>query len=403
MHNAAMTVNLLPWPAVLLIMLTGTALVGPARAVEPLEQRGYDHFYNLEYDPALRAFEADLKAHPDSPLALSRVANTLLYRSLYRAGALESDLVGKSNSFLRRPRVAMADEDERRFNDLIGRAIATAEERVQRNPNDANALYALGVAYGLRGNHALLVRKAYWDALRDGSRSRTAHDRLRRVQPENSDALLIPGLHQYITGSLPRAVRLLGSWAGLNGSREEGLRLLEEAARRGQRTQTEARVLLALLYRRERQADKAVPHLRALVAGYPRNYLYRSELAVAQVDAGQRQEAVRLVEEMDKLKAAGSPALAHMTPEKLLALRGTVLFRVGDLDGALPVLRQLAEAKGTPLLASRACLRLGQIHDLRGRREEAKGYYRQAIALGPDLESAQESQHYLQTAYRGGV
>jgi tetratricopeptide (TPR) repeat protein len=45
-------------------------------------------------------------------------------------------------------------------------------------------------------------------------------------------------------------------------------------------------------------------------------------------------------------------------------------------------------------------MRLGQIYDLKGRRQEAIQAYRRAIAYAPESDAAKESRRYLITPYR---
>src|SRR5512147_1406640 len=69
---------------------------------DPLAAPGFQHFYNLEYDEALAYFRAEAARNPDSPDVYNHIAQTILYREMFRSGALESELVTGSNPFLRR-------------------------------------------------------------------------------------------------------------------------------------------------------------------------------------------------------------------------------------------------------------------------------------------------------------
>ena len=134
--------------------------------------KGFEHFYNLEYDAAIAEFEKEAVARPADAEPYNHLAQALLYRELYRAGALESELVTGANPFLRREKMEPRPEDLARFDAAIAKAMARAQARLNKNPNDTRALYALGVAYGLRGNCGFLVRKAYMNALRDATSAR---------------------------------------------------------------------------------------------------------------------------------------------------------------------------------------------------------------------------------------
>ena len=68
-------------------------------------ERGFDHFYNLEYDQAIADFQEAIAHDPTSPDLHNHLAQTLVFREMYRDGALESELVSGNNSFLRRPKL----------------------------------------------------------------------------------------------------------------------------------------------------------------------------------------------------------------------------------------------------------------------------------------------------------
>ena len=67
---------------------------------DPLAAPGFQHFYNLEYDDALVYFRAEAARNPESPDVYNHIAQTVLYREMFRSGALESELVTGSNPFL---------------------------------------------------------------------------------------------------------------------------------------------------------------------------------------------------------------------------------------------------------------------------------------------------------------
>ena len=66
---------------------------------------------------------------------------------MFRNGALESELVSGSNSFLRRPRLNPAPSTEKRFLDELAQATALAGAKLKSNPDDTGSLYAMGIAY----------------------------------------------------------------------------------------------------------------------------------------------------------------------------------------------------------------------------------------------------------------
>jgi len=365
-------------------------------------QRGFDHFYNLEFDLAIAAFEQAIKAQPAVADLYNHLAQSILYREMLRAGALESELVSGGNAFLRREKMNPSAEDQKRFDEAVARAMELAQEDLKADAKDAGALYALGISHGLRANYNFLVRKSWMDALRDATQARKLHNRISDIDPENVDAKLVQGTHDYIVGNLPWHYKILGFLVGFRGSREEGIRTLELVAARGKRTRDDAAILLAVVYRREREFGKAIELLERLVPKYPRNYLLRLELAQMHSDNGDGGAALKAIAEVEKLKKAATPGFARLPMEKILYYRGTVEFWYRDYEAAITDLRRAAGRADEldPNTGVMAWMRLGQAHDLRGEREKALDAYRHAIEYAPDSGVAKECQGYLKRPFK---
>ncbi len=200
---------------------------------------------------------------------------------------------------------------------------------------DADSLYAQGVALGLRGNYNFLVRKAWMDALKDITNSRKLHGRVTAMEPGRVDAKLVQGVHDYVVGSLPWAYKVLGFVVGFRGDREGGIRTVKEVAAKGKDNRTDAEVLLAVVYRREKKPAEAIRLLRDLIGRYPRNYLFRLEMVQMFSDSGDKDRALAELAALDELKRRNTPGLAHMPAEKVNAVRGTLLFWYRDYDVAI--------------------------------------------------------------------
>lgn len=303
-----------------------------AVAAVPPQAEPFSALYNLDYARAMAMFKKATEAQPANPEAWNHLAQAILHRRLFLEGVWQSDLVGRTNPFLRRPKVAMPADEQKRFLAAIERAMQLSRERMARDPDDPVALYALGISHAHRGNFRFLIQKSYFDALRDATRSRNLHNRLRHLDPKHPDALLVPGMHEYINGSLPALVRVLASMTGFRGNKKEGIRLVERAVREGRKTAVEARVMLSIVYAREDQHERAIPLLRELSQAFPRNHLYRSEVILMMARAGQRDDALAALQAMEKLKRDNAPELARMDAGRLKQLREAVEHRLKEKE-----------------------------------------------------------------------
>jgi tetratricopeptide (TPR) repeat protein len=381
----------------LILAIAAASLAGQESAVE----QGYSHFYNLEYEEALADFGKAAAINPSDPELHNHLAQTIVVQEMYRNGALESELVSGSNSFIRRAKLEPSPELEKRFLDELGKAMSLAEERLRKNPRDTSAMYALGISYGLRTNYNWVVKKAWRDSLKDANAARHWHNRITELEPDNVDARLVQGLHDYIVGSLPWTYRMLGFMVGMHGDKERGIQTVQEVAKNGKLNRVDAEIFLCALYRRENQTKRAIPLVEDLIQRFPRNYLLRLELSQMYSMAGDKTHALDAVEQVAQLKKRHAAGYDRVPWEKVYFQEGVIQFWYNDLEQSLENLKKVAAASEDVDLNSGvyARLRIGQIYDMTHRRNEAIAAYKQAIAYAPQADAAQESRRYLSTPY----
>ncbi len=381
-----------------LLILTAVSAVFAEQTINT----GWNYFYNLEYDDAIKAFAAEIASDPQQPEPYNHLAQAILYRQMYRSGALDSDLVTGTNSFTRREKMNLSPEDRKRFADSVATAIRLASDAVRRNSKDTGALYSLGVSYALRANYEFLVDKSWLAALRDFGRARKLHHQVMEIDPRFTDALLIEGLHDYVIGCLPFGWRMVGAVAGFHGDKAQGIRELRAVAENGRSDRADARSLLTAIYRREHRSAEAIPLLKGLIREFPRNYLYRFELSRNFADAGDETSALRVLDEIERLKREGAAGYTRVPQERIAFARGNLLFWYKHFDRAADQLRTATAGGHRVALNTRlmAEMRLGQTLDLLERREEAKRAYQTAINLAPDSAIAKQCAGYLRGPYR---
>src|SRR5437763_7316166 len=101
---------------------------------------GNEAFYNLDYDQSIASYQKALAADPDNPELHNHLAHALLYRELFRNGALESELVSGNNSFLRGPKLAPPADIEKGFFADTARSMGLSQGRIAKNPPVPGAL-----------------------------------------------------------------------------------------------------------------------------------------------------------------------------------------------------------------------------------------------------------------------
>ena len=392
------------------VMVVGTILgaafsavaIGASIPPDPFDDPGFQHFYNLEYDKALAVFVAQSLKEPDSPDIHNHIAQAILFRQMFRSGALGSDLVSSANAFLKRPKMPMSAADEAQLQREVAKAIEISQARVKQNPKDAAALYSLGVSHGIRANYDFMEKK-WLDALSDASAARKLHTKALEINPNMYDARLIPALDEYVIGSLPWGYKMLTAVAGFSGDREKGIEGLKAVAEHGYYNRFDADAILAAIYRREKRPADAIAPLDKMIARFPRSYILRIELAEMYCDLGNRTKALGAVNEMDELRRTGAAGYARLPEALIHSTRGGVLMQLHDLDAALAEMKLATTPGSTTMdawMAGTAWVRLGQIYDLKGQRQLAIAAYQKAMEVAPVTDAFEEAKRYVSSKYK---
>lgn len=361
----------------------------------------FEHLYNLEFHPAMQIFEEVAQVEPESATACTFWSSALLYEILAHQGSLQSQLFVTTNQFLRYPRLPVDPALDRRFHSVTNEAEQRAKRRLKKNPNDADGLFALGLLYGNQANYLAGVKAEYFRGLRMGEKANDIHERLRELRPELHDTGVVLGVRQYVIGILPRTHRFLLFFLGARGSRERGLEYIRNVAANGEFLRTYAQILLTVALIREGQLDHALTLGENLAARYPRNPIFRLELARLYRQMKRFEPATRLAGELVAELTAHPHNPRLVGPEDALLELGLIEAERGELELALETLRQAASVSGgSKRTAAEAWLERGKIFDRRGQRQEALDNYEKVIRLAADQDSVREAESYRKRPYQ---
>jgi tetratricopeptide (TPR) repeat protein len=376
------------------------AETGPEKAdFAALTRAGWEHFYSLEYDLALRDFERALEARPDDAAAVNHVLDGVLYRELYKYNALDTRLYAKQG-FLNSKQVPVDSSVKQRIKGLTDRAMSLSDNRLKSDPNDVQALYNRGVTEGLRSTYLVIVEHAWFAALRSALAARHDHEQVLKFRPDWKDAETIVGAHNYVVGSLTTPVKAMAGIAGIHGNKDKGLRMLAEAGKAGGETSADARVALALFLRREGRFQEGLDVVRTLTHDHPHNFLFALEEGNLLKETGKNVEAEKFFQELLSVCKQGKYPNPHV--EMAYFSLGEALRAQGRLQEALLAYDAAAKASSnTPDYGQRALLAGGEVSDILAKRQEALAQYRAAIALDGSSEEAETARKYLEKPYKG--
>jgi hypothetical protein len=251
-----------------------TALSQQAQ-LDTLRAEGYQALYNLDYGGARRRFHKMVELAPEDPAGAQCLASSFWLQQLNESYQFKGTIYsgdGKDKSDRRQ-----TDE----FRKWIRQAKMLSEALLKKEPRNVDALYYLGAAEGLEAAYTAQVEKKYVAALRAGNSAVDHHREVIKLSPDYHDAELTIGLHNYVVGSLSLPLKMIARTMGVSGSKKRGLETLERVTVEGKWARDLARILLIDIYKREKRHEDAVKMARELSEKYPRNYLYKLQMADA--------------------------------------------------------------------------------------------------------------------------
>ena len=237
--------------------------------------------YNMDFTGAHRTFESWQELHPDDPLGPAGNAAAYLFSEFDRLQILEFRLFTdeKAHKDKDRPKVMPDPHIKAVFDSELAKADRIAREVLAASPENKNALFAQVLANGLRGDYAALIEKRNGPALDFLKASRTAAEKLIRIDPDYYDAYLAVGIENYMAGLRSAPVRWLLRMSGAQTNKEQGIANLKITAERGRYLAPYAQILLAIAAIRDDNPGTAIKLLSGLIEEFPQNRLYRRELA----------------------------------------------------------------------------------------------------------------------------
>lgn len=337
--------------------------------------------YNLDLERAEQLFRDAMAADPNDSAAYRGLATALWAQVAYRRGAITID------SFFGRvsgPSVKTAPVPPAlatAFRDAIESGATLARARLDRQPNNVDAIYEYGASVGLRASYAATIDGRVLGAFRSARAAFDAHERVLALDPTRRDAGLVVGMYRYLVSALSMPMRAMAYAVGFGGDARRGLELVEGAANHAGEGQTDARLALVLMYSRERRFDDALAVLAILRDRYPGNRLLWLETGSTLLRARRPADAERvLTEGLDRFKGDGRPKMFGEEAMWFYRL-GSARLAVNRASEASADFRRALTVEGRGWVHGRVQLELGKLARAVGRLDEARTSLQRAVVL----------------------
>ncbi|MBL8149990.1 MAG: DUF3808 domain-containing protein [Blastocatellia bacterium] len=374
-------------------VLKATLLTTETDEYKTLRNEGFELLYNMNYKAAIERFDKMKLLIPDHPAGYFHLAACYWLSMLNSSRRLQTGIYN-NNSFYAESKERVDERSDKEFRVLIEAAIEKSEVAVKKNPSDPYALYYQGASHGLLASYEGTISRAFISALRNGSKSVDLHKKVVEIEPNLLDAYLTIGTYDYIVGSLPLFVKMLATIGGFRGSKERGLQELEMVAEKGNFARDDAKVLLIALYNRESRYQDAVKLLETLSAKYPKNYLFKLEMASCLVKLDRAEESFKIFENVlsdESMKTIAD--LAGFQYAEALASQHRYI------DAAKRFQKVIDQEGANSDLVTRAHLQAGQMFDLSLRRLDAISHYQKVLQRDNVFDCHEQAQKYLKKPY----
>ena len=369
------------------------------RPPDALNPAAFEHFYDMDYEHSIQEFTQISQRHPGDPNALNHWLTAVLFRELYRIGALNAGEYA-NDSFINTKHGQADSHVCDQIKSLVQQAENIEEIRLNANPKDVATLYARGVTRAQFATYTALIEHAWFSALRNALGARRDHEKVLDLDPQYLDAKLIVGTHNYVVGSLPWGVKTASSMMGLGGSKDKGLQYLKEAAAGNSETSIDAKIVLVLFMRRERRFDEALQIIRSLEPHYRHNVLFALEEGNLLRAKGHNRDAEavyrRVWQDGRSAKYAGlNFEVAAVALGDLLRSERNYARAAGSYELVSQVSKPDRET------AQKAAVSAGEMYDLLHNRDEAVKRYQAALALDSNSTLADTARKRLKEPYAG--
>jgi len=340
--------------------------------------------------------------YPDNPDYWNALAASIWLRIMYDQQKLNVESFSASSLGTKESRDAVKPADEKRLRETIATAIAKCDAMLKKNPKDIRALYAKGIANATLASFEASAKRSYLSAGSKAKVARDLHQQVLEMDPTFDDARMAVGMFNYVVGVIPGFVRLLLLPLGIRSAgKEVGIEQLETAAAKGKNTSTDARMMLIVVYNREKRYDDALKIVSELHTRYPRNFVF--ELAKASTYGKMKRwdDAVGTYEQILSKVESKKDGYERLAVHKVYYSLGTSNVERAQLASAVDAFAHVTKSKDATVDdKASAFLWIGKIYDSGGQRPQALQQYDAILALDCDSNIKAQAEQFKRKPFK---
>jgi len=353
---------------------------------DSLLQLGAENIYNVQFDAARGYFERVIALYPEHPSGYFLDAMIEWWKI-----SIDTKNYSYDGSFLAK----------------IDKTLAVCNKVLKDEESNVTALFFKGGALGYRARY-YLQRERYLDAANDGKDGLDILIACQKIAPGNHDIMLGTGLYNYLAAVFPERYPILKPVMAFlpSGDKPLGILQLKAASTKARYAKYEAQVALYQIYFEfEKSPSEAMPFARELYRRFPQNPYFNRAFGRCLVSEGSLDTMETLwrgvlVKVLDKKFGYDNSAA-----REALYYVGLVRMLRNDLPAALMYLYKADEAsrsldKVPSGYMIKTNLKIAQILDLQGKRQQALAQYEKVLSWKDTQGSHEEARRFIATPYK---
>lgn len=373
--------------AALLLMLFITNNKISAQTIDDKVKLGVEHVYHLKFDSARVLFDEVVKANPRDP------------RGYFLISLLDWWKINVNRE---------DESNDDKFMETVEKVEEIADDVLDNNEFDDNAMFYKGGAIGFRG---LLrsFRQSWLKAAEDGREALNLLQKAAEINPKNKDALFGIGVYNYFAEFVPAKYPVIKPLLILfpKGDKVQGLIQIKETSESQGIAGTEAAFILGYLnlkYENNLYAAEAI--FKKLVEKYPENSVFEKYLFEIYLRSNKFIEAFEgwknIAAKSDNKQVGYSGYIqreANYNTAIALIKMNRILEAEPYINKAVDLTRSMD--KENTSIGAYSYLILGMLNDAKGNRADAVRFYDKVLSMDNFMTSHTEAQAYKNAAYNG--
>jgi hypothetical protein len=250
--------------------------VEPYRA--PAIDKAFNRMYNFDFTGMYSVLDDYTRTHPDDPMSYAARSVGCLFSELHRMDILATEFFTDDENVTDRKKLKPDPAVRARLFQMTQAARKRAENILASKPNDRNAMGAICTAAEVETDYTILIEKRY---LRSFSLSREAQKHARKLlamDPPEVDAHLTLGMVEYVVSNMNWFYRIFIRFHQIEGSKQKAIENLKDVIKGGHYYAPLAKILLSVIYLREKMPHQALALMQEMERDFPENPLIRNEV-----------------------------------------------------------------------------------------------------------------------------